>query len=339
MLGRFTDSWCLCGETLAYFVANYTLKGCPSITILARGDFDNLADNVYRFHANLIESTKSRVSIGLYGATVVIDRSEKLFEVISEFPRDFDRMQVNVPQEMGKALDYWSPDWEEIVERRPPAPRKNCFFDDERVKNACELIQKCLECGERAGIDDKMFLGFGGMLGYALRRSFLPNDDDIDLCIQGDDVSQEQLHQYLMECKSEGLTENRMRGPETIGGKYCWFSIGNKSIEIEHGVKCCNWVWFKHGGYNWHSKGKQWIGRHGLSKDYVTAKGIPANLSSELKSVKFCNCIDVNVLQNVGKCLDWWYPGWIKRKQESSKISAVLILPDEIDRKTWYIQR
>jgi hypothetical protein len=340
MLGRFTDCWCLADASLAHFMANYTLRGCGVISVSACiKDMGFLTKNCYRFGFQASGENKNSIRLARGGLELCVERAPKPFEVIKEFARDFDRMELCFPANIGAALDGWSAEWTEIVKRSPEQPRKNCFFDTDRVKNACDLLLRCLECGKRAGIADKMFLGFGGMLGYALLNSFLPNDDDIDLCIQGDDIPQAQLHQYLIECKNAGLTENRMRGPETINGKYCWFSIGNKSIEAEHGVKCCNWVWFRHGGYNWHSKGRQWIGRHGLDPNHITAKGIPEKISSTLKLVKFCNCVDVNILDSVGKCLDHWYPGWVKRKKESSKITCVLVIPDEADKKTWYIQR
>jgi hypothetical protein len=124
-----------------------------------------------------------------------------------------------------------------------------------------------------------------------------------------------------------------------IEDKYCWFSIGPKSPYTDNGVKSCNWFWFKHGGFWWHSKGKQWIGRRELSKDNITAKGIPDTVfNGKLKNVLF-NGIEVQMPNQLGPCLDWWYPGWVTRKKDASAISVLLNIPDEKDKRTWFITK
>jgi len=233
--------------------------------------------------------------------------------------------------------DNWNMNWTENVPTSGGEYHDDRdFFNAIRRENGHRLIEKMLECGSKAGIRDKMFLGFGNVLGYAIMGDFLPNDDDIDMCILADDIPQEQRHVYLMECKAAGLTENRMHGPELVEDKYVWFSIGNKSVIHDNGVKACNWFWFRHGGFWWHSKGKSWEGRQDLSQ-HPTAKGIPVDIFDGLtKQVKFGD-VKVMVPCRVGTCLDWWYGSWLIRKRESSIIKTVLNMPTN-DRKTWWIE-
>jgi len=327
--------WYLTGSTLAHFIANYTIKGCGNIHVEVAGSLDIFQEFSKR---SLYIVTDNTVTIP-GGTKIILHKVPDISGYLEEFAIDYERSRLRFPVDLGNRCDTWSLSWSEKVKRIPKPEKQGVFFDAKRRAYGRELIGKMLECGEKAGIKDKMFLGFGGCLGYALCGDFLPTDDDIDMCIHSDDLTQEQLHAYLLECKRRGLTETRMRGPFTINGKYVWFSIGEKSIEEEHGAKACNWFWFNHGGYSWHSKGKRWIGRHGLNDEHPTAKGIPIDLTRELKTVRFGGTVDVQVPRQLGRCLDWWYPGWIVRKKESSQINTVLVIPEEKDKKTWYIEK
>lgn len=334
LIGAFGQQWYITGDTLAYFMCNYTLVGCKHIYIAATRDpgaMDSLAER----------RGYTKIGRGVYeassGATIEIRGVKEIADVYKEYPVDYERAQLNFPTNIGTVLDNNNIRWTEDTKRNPKPEKKDVFFDKRRRDNGHEFIGKMLECGEKAGIRSKMFLAFGNLLGYALCKDFMPNDTDIDMNILASDVPQEQRHQYLMECKSAGLTENRMRGPLSINGRYVWFSIGPKSITLDHGVKSCNWFWFKHGGYWWHSKGKRWIGRKGLSDSYATAKGIPADIfNGEMRYTDFGGN-KILVPQYIGKCLDWWYGDFLHRRNESSHINTVLVMPDEADQSTWYI--
>jgi hypothetical protein len=330
------QGWFLMGSTLAHFLLNYTLKGCNSIHIGVAGRLDALHQVML---TNGFRPKSDNEFVMPCGVSLVIQRFEQAPELIEEFAKDYDRIRLQFPANIGAMCDAYDENWTENTKRNEPYKYpENIFFDDERRKNGHEFIAKMYECGRKVGIADKMFLGFGNVLGYAICGDFLPKDDDIDMCILADDIPQEQRHQYLMECKNAGLTENRMHGPVMIEDKYSWFSIGPKSPFTEHGVKSCTWFWFSHGGLWWHSKSKDWIGRSGLDREHPTAKGIPLSVfNGELKKVSFGG-VEVQIPQHVGRCLDYWYEGWVTRKKGASGIKSVLVMPSN-DRKTWFIER
>jgi hypothetical protein len=318
-----------------YYAVNNTLFGLKEIEIAVHEK-----QTLEVFHAIMCRQCVS-ILPNIYvldGISIVITTVKDLPAIVEEFPKDFDRVKVQCPINMGALLDQVDPDWTENVARLPQGEAKSTFFTPSRRQNGYDFIVAMLECGNKVGIADRMFLGFGNVLGYALRHDFMPNDDDIDMCILADSIPQEQRHAYLLECKAAGLSEDRMRGPTYIESKYSWFSIGPLSPYHQNGVKSCNWFWFEHGGYLWHSKGAQWIGRAGLDKTSPTAKGIPTSLFKDgFKTVKFGN-IDIQVPKNTGKILDYWYPGWLQRKKEASSITTVLTMPSD-DKKTWHIKR
>jgi hypothetical protein len=319
---RSFKQWAIIDSTLAYFVATGTLKGCKEVHIAVTGDTE-----AYHFMQQLHEFIANE--------QVIVHHVDDMRTPIEEMPVDWDRDTLKFPANLGEVLDNYSPHWGGKYKRTREYP-KNCFFDEERRKGGHEFIAKMLECGDKVGIVDKMFLGFGNVLGYALYGDFLPNDNDIDMCFL-DGIPQEQRQAYLDECKDAGLTENRECGPTTVEGKYSWFSSGPKSPMIEHGVKSCKWFWFEHGGYYWHSKGTNWIGHRGLNKEFPTAKGIPTTIfNGELKKVQFGD-VAVQIPKNIGQCLDWWYPGWLIRKKEQSAEKAILVMPKE-ERRYWYIE-
>jgi hypothetical protein len=317
-----------------YYAVNNTLYGLKEIDI-AVSEEQNL--DIFR----AIMSRGNQLPPGEFfvnGIQIIIHTVKQMPGIVEEFPKDFDRVKVQCPANMGEILDQVDADWTENVIRLPQVEDKNTFFIPSRRQNGYDFIGAMLECGNKVGIADRMFLGFGNLLGYALKHDFMPNDDDIDMSFMADSITQEQRHKYLLECKKAGLTEDRMRGPALIEGKYVWFSIGPLSPYHQNGVKSCQWFMFEHGGYLWHSKGSQWIGRAGLNKNYPTAKGIPIKLFQDgFKKVMFGN-IEVQVPKNIGSILDAWYSPWLIRKKESSRIETILVMPSN-DRKTWFMER
>ena len=310
-----SNNWHVTGKSLQSIVKTGTVGDIP-INILVSGD-----------------STRIEKELG---TRMVAKYGEIKFPVLKEFVKECRMMKCNIPRNLGAVLDEWNPLWPDMKSTRTYNDAIS-FFTAKRRKEAHEEIAIMLECGEKVGIRDKMFLGFGGVLGYAWMNDFMPNDDDIDICFLP--IEQQQKEEYLKLCKSSGLCEHRMRGPVGINGGWTWFSIGRKSSHNGVGVKSCNWFWFMHNGYWWHSKSVKWINRESLHKGNITAKGIPCSVfNGELREVEFGGN-RINVPLNIGKCLDWWYPEWIFRKQCSSAPSAVLVIKKQEDKKTWYIER
>ncbi len=330
----FGKDWYLDGSTLIHFMRNYTLKGCKDIYIAHHGNMELFLSMACR-RGLTREGDTFKTSMG----NKWILRETPIVRTYEEFAKDYDRVRLHFPANIGTECDKYDINWTETPRAEPFVYPINKFFSDpERRENGHKLIWNLLECGKRSGIADKMFLGFGSVLGYALNSDFLPGDDDIDMCILADDIPQEQRHQYLVECKNMKLTENRLHGPVSIGDKYCWVSLGDKSPYTEHGVKACNWFWFKHGGIWWHSKGSMWTGHRLLHREHPTAKGIPDTMfDGKLKTVSFGG-VQVQVPERVGACLDCWYPGFVTRKSESSAIKNLLVMPTD-NPKSWYIER
>lgn len=331
---QIETTWCFHRSTLAHFVGNYSICGCKKLEILT-------SSSTRRFETNSIGIGMEKKGDNIWryksGTRVIVTTTKKPFKVNRVHPADYEEAKINIPEGVGKHLDNYDIDWHRKIKRISQPTFKGVFFNGKRKANGYELMRKMLECGERAGIRDQMFMAFGNLLGYVLFNDFLPNDDDIDMNIMP--VPQAKRHQYLMECRAAGITGKRLRGPVHINKEYCWFSIGEKSIRHQHGVKSCNWFWFPHGGYWWHSKGEKWINRQSLHAGHKTAKGIPNSVfDGTLTDIEF-HGIPIKAPRNIGRCLDAWYGNWIEPRGGSSAIDTVLVMPKEHDKHTWYIEK
>ena len=244
----------------------------------------------------------------------IVESEHEITEVTKEFDSEYKSIAIQYPINPGEILNRYCNGWGSI---------KGTVVDNDgwfalRRKEAHEEISIIIECAKKAGIHEKMFLSFGGVLGYAIHGDFLANDDDVDISFLP--VLEEEKCLYLGELKSAGMTESRMKGPEFVDGNTVWFSVGRKPIS-SGGVKVCNWFWFEHGGYWWHSKGTEWVDG---SPSIPSAKGIPSRIfNGKLHSVNFGGNA-INVPDNIGLCLDWWYPGWVVREHCSSRKTAIL---------------
>ena len=295
LMGKYTGNSIITGKALIHFVRNMSLIGVKNIQTVQGMNYQRIQ------------------------------------------PCDSERIQINIPKKLGLVLDKLDPNWSEYPQlgrnkvKYIPKTVNGAYMTDKRVKNAHELISGMLAAGEKVGIRNKMFLGFGGVLGYALIGDFLWNDDDVDMCILADGIPQETLRAYLIELKNGGYCSKRLRGPRMIADKYTWFSIGNKSKKHGSGCKACNWFWFKHGGYYWHAKGVNW-------REEFSAKGIPLTIfNGELKEVQF-GPNRINVPKKIGECIDYWYGDWVEEKSHCSLRRVFMKVHDQKDRKTWKIK-
>lgn len=326
------EGWHVCGKSLQEFIKTGDIRSNFDVKVFGN---QHAATKLFdSFGFSIKDNTEISVTINRANDTVTITRVNDLDEVCREFLPSFQRASINFPVHLGAELDS-IPKWEDTQSSRV-TNENTAFFTAERKKEAHEQIATMIQCAEKVGIKDKMFLAFGGSLGYALCNDFLPNDDDIDINFLP--VPQEARHEYLMECKKAGLCESRLHGPVSTNSEYVWFSIGRKSPYCG-GVKACIWFWFEHGGYWWHSKGGNWSSRKELYPGYPTSKGIPNSIfTGELREVVFGGN-KINIPVNLGKCLDWWYPKWIYREQKSSAPVAILVHKNEADKNTWFIER
>jgi len=254
-------------------------------------------------------------------------------------------IEFKLPYMAGSVCDSYKSDWFVDLKHDPVEWNiHDIFFDEARKTNGVELLGQLYECGRKAGIDHAMFIGFGTALGAIRHGDFIPNDRDMDMCIIADWITTDQGLAYVSECEKAHLDEYRWRTPECRGdtGMPLWFSLGPKNPVSQSGVKCCQWFWFKHDGYWWHSKNKLWIDPKKFNphkttytnKDDAIAKGIPEFCLNKLVGIKFKG-IDVKIPDGIGSCLDSWYPSWMSPAEGASAHEHILVVGDWTDKNTW----
>ena len=257
-------------------------------------------------------------------------------------------LEFNLPFLPGSILDIGWPGWFLNIKHKPVAWGINdVFFDDFRTKNGVELIQKMYECATEAKIDKSLFMGFGTALGAVRHGGFVPSDRDMDACILADEITVEQANKYVQACQDHHLNEYRWKPPQRRSDTNMplWFSIGPKNPVSDNGVKSCNWFFFNHGGYIWHSKGREWISpaKFNPSKtnysqaDEAIAKGIPSTCIPKLVPMNFLG-LTMLVPANLGACLDNWYGGsWCCPKEGASAHNHILVVGRWNDQNTWRV--
>lgn len=230
------------------------------------------------------------------------------------------------------------------------------YFDSEKKKKAVESLSIMSECAQKAGIFDDWFVGFGLLLGIVRERDFIGHDNDVDMCIRADNITEEQELHYinllakegkevkelkrLEEYKNEGLFFARKKWMiRKDTNRYVWFSLRKRSDY----PKFCHWMFYNHNNYAWHTKGKAWISEKKFKSDnygYDTSydaimKGIPAQYIETLHTIDFYG-IKINIPFMVGSCLDEWYPGWrVPMKGGSSLKRYICIVKDWNTPKKW----
>ena len=94
-----------------------------------------------------------------YGDSVNVTTRKMVAPPIKEFVPECRMTRCNFPANLGAVLDDWNPLWADMLSTRI-TDEKSAFFTKPRCKEAHEEIAIMLECAERAGIREKMFLGF-----------------------------------------------------------------------------------------------------------------------------------------------------------------------------------
>lgn len=260
-----------------------------------------------------------------------------------------------VPYKTGTYLDKIMPLWFTKIEHSRYNEDANRFFNVTRTGNALELMGLLKECAVTAGIGEYIFPGFGTLLGIIREGGFIGTDRDLDHCIMGNKITEEQENKFLKEVGRsriindklypKGLHEGRWRNPSRRKDtdRFLWTSCGHKKIKSQEGVKSCIWKMFEHDEIIWHSKGGRWVHpakfrKRKLNLEYTedaVAKGIEAKYLNEFIEMDFKG-IKINVPKLAGSVLDAWYSGWPIPKNVQSSDKILMIIPDWGEPKKWY---
>lgn len=234
-------------------------------------------------------------------------------------------------------------------------------FTDYKKKTAIDELSKIIWAAKEARIDQHMFMGFGVMLGYLMFGDFIPEDDDMDVCFDADQITAEQELAYYTNLHLAGVYPGYRRRravrydndgfdigmlgkrQKEVGEKirFLWLSMRHRI----DGVKCCNWFMFRHNGFMWHSKGRHWVKNRKFdqkvwdyeTKDASIMKGIPENLLDRFEEVSF-HGLKIRVPYKIGSCADYWYPGWWPHKSGgASKKKVICIVKNWLDKNTWKV--
>jgi hypothetical protein len=206
-----------------------------------------------------------------------------------------------------------------------------------------ETLCRVTECAKRAGIGDYHFACFGTLLGIIREGDLMEHDDDIDVGIYADKITQEQEVAYFNEIEKEGLFKSRKKEQRRLDtNRLLWFSCREK----DDGVKSCNWLWQSINGLYWHSKGIDWSDKIGARLKppvdrrtvQAIAKGIRVESLNGLVKIKLKG-VEFNIPLNYGSCLDVWYPDWMVKRSGASREDLLLIVPNWKESKTWKMQR
>lgn len=258
-----------------------------------------------------------------------------------------------IPYKFGTVMDIQAPKWLEKVERiHKYNPDSDRWIVGKRAENAIELMTLLRECADIAGINEYFFVGFGTLLGIAREGDFIANDMDMDHCVQSEFINRDQEEVFLSEIAKQrtingtvyrkGLYEGRKRLPlrRRDTKRFLWTSCGHKKIKSQNGVKSCIWNWFKHSGYDWHSKGRMWVSFKKFNRMLINktedavAKGIPTGLLNKFMEIDFKG-IKVNIPYRTGSVLDEWYPGWARPKKEKSSKRHTMVIESWKNKNTW----
>lgn len=249
---------------------------------------------------------------------------------------------VQLPYCYGTILDATVPNWFINTPKRPYPTTGDLFFNEKRKENGRKLISGLYKAAEKAGIQDRLFAGFGTCLGYLMYGDYIAKDRDMDMCILSDGMTTEQYKIYMENAYNvDVIKPSRWEFATKDDGKYCWFSVGYKNPVCEDGCKSCNWFLFSWSRMWLHSKGGRWVNPRKINvnigydlDDAAIALAQPQDTIKDLIEVDFKG-IKIKIPSTPGKCMDWYYPGWNPNGEGASAHRRVVVIKKWEDINTW----
>lgn len=235
------------------------------------------------------------------------------------------------------------------------------FSDYQTRKHAVECMKIFYDCAEKAGIREHLFVSFGLLLGIVREKDFIKHDNDIDMCLFSERITNEQEIAYFNLLKENelfyarekeafrldegGYDTSLLKSRKSTGskpGRLAWFSLRKR----HNYPKVCHWLMFPWNGYYWHTKSGAWVKdkKFAVNKwNYdgntcAIMKGIPEQYISKLVSTEFYG-LKINIPLNTGSCLDFYYPGWlVPRVGGASAKKIACFVKNWHDKSTWKVK-
>lgn len=205
-------------------------------------------------------------------------------------------------------------------------------MDIEKCKETLELM-KAVAIDAR--VYDRMFLGFGTLLGAIRDNGIIKHDTDMDVCfLPMVNSAKDRYFEMAFEAglmngwnrdKTKYLESDRAAKNDL--DSFQWFSV-KKEPEYP---KCCNWFFTPWNEVLWHGKASFW-----KRNDKLYMKGIPESFFDELISIDFLG-IKFHIPRSVGAILDFWYGDWMTPKYDGeSDHRMVMTYKTFKDKSSWH---